>query len=87
MGEWEFYRIPGSGTEDAPFPWSWKCKQPDGRVLTTPDTFRFFLDCVAHARQHGYSNGPLHTRREANETASTPQIRLIPLAHAAASSQ
>ena len=83
MGEWEFYRIPGSGTDDAPFHWSWKCTQADGSVVTTPDTFRFFLDCVAHARLHGYSNGPLLTRREppygfvprlgeANLQASTP---------------
>ena len=64
MGEWEFYRIPGSGADDAPFHWSWKCKQPDGSVLATSDTFRFLLDCVANARLHGYSNGPLLTRRE-----------------------
>ena len=64
MGEWEFYRIPGSGPDDTPYHWSWQCRLEDGTVVTTPDTFRFFLDCVAHARLHGYSNGPLLTRRE-----------------------
>ena len=64
MGEWEFYRIPGGGRDDAPYHWSWRCRPGDGSVLTTPDTFRFFLDCVAHARLHGYCNEPLHTRRE-----------------------
>ena len=64
MGEWEFYRIPGGGPSDAPYHWSWRCRHEDGRVVTTPDTFRFFLDCVAHARLHGYCNGPLHTQRE-----------------------
>jgi hypothetical protein len=65
MGEWEFYRIPAAGADDAPFHWSWRCVQEDGSVLTTPHTFRFFLDCVAHARLHGYCNGPLLTRRDA----------------------
>ena len=65
MGEWEFYRIPASGADDAPFHWSWRCLHENGSVITTPDSFRFFLDCVAHARLHGYCNGPLHTRREA----------------------
>jgi hypothetical protein len=65
MGEWEFYRVPACGVDDAPFHWSWRCLQEDGSVITTSDTFRFFLDCVAHARLHGYCNGPLHTRREA----------------------
>ena len=64
MGEWEFFRIPGNGADDAPFLWCWKCRQEDGSVLNTPDTFRFFLDCVANARLHGYSNGPMLTRRE-----------------------
>jgi hypothetical protein len=64
MGEWEFYRIPGSGAEDAPYLWCWRCRQQDGTVINARDTFRFFLDCVAHARLHGYSNGPLLTRRE-----------------------
>ena len=71
MGEWEFYRIPGAGEDDAPFEWSWRCRQDDGRILDSTDTFRFFLDCVAHARQHGYSNGPLSTRRESPYTAIT----------------
>lgn len=65
MGEWEFYRIPGSGADDAPFQWSWRCNQEEGKVLESSDTFRFFLDCVAHARLHGYRNGPLQTGRHA----------------------
>ena len=65
MGEWEFYRIPSSGADDVPFHWSWRRLQEDGDAITTPHTFRFFLDCVAHARLHGYCNGPLLTRREA----------------------
>ena len=64
MGEWEFYRVPASGADDAPFHWAWRCLHSDGSVVTTGDTFRFFLDCVAHARLHGYCNGPVHTRRE-----------------------
>ena len=64
MGEWEFYRIPGSGADDAPFLWSWRCRQDDGDVNEASQTFRFFLDCVAHARLHGYNNGPLRLRRE-----------------------
>ena len=69
MGEWEFYRVPACGVDDAPFHWSWRRLQEDGSVITTSDTFRFFLDCVAHARLHGYSNGPLLTRREPPEWA------------------
>lgn len=69
MGKWEFYRIPGSGLDDAPYHWSWQCVLEDGSVLATSDTFRFLLDCVAHARLHGYSNGPLLTRREPACTA------------------
>ena len=69
MGQWEFYRIPGVDAEDAPFLWSWQCRQKDGSVLTSPNTFRFFLDCVAHARLHGYSNGPVMTRRETDDRA------------------
>lgn len=76
MGQWEFFRIPGVDTDDAPFLWSWRCRTEDGSVLTTPETFRFLLDCVAHARVHGYSNGPLLTRREAASAG---------LAHAATS--
>jgi hypothetical protein len=76
MGEWEFYRIPGSGADDAPFHWAWQCRREDGSVVTTEDTFRFLLDCVAHARLHGYSNGPLLTRRDpasgAVEVAPSP---------------
>jgi len=64
MGEWEFYRIPGTGEDDAPYHWAWKCRHHDGSILSTGNTFRFLLDCVAHARLHGYSNGPLLTRRE-----------------------
>jgi hypothetical protein len=64
MGEWEFCRVAGSAVDDAPFLWSWRCRQEDGTVMTSSESFRFFLDCVAHARLHGYSNGPLLTRRE-----------------------
>ena len=71
MGQWEFYRIPGSGSDDAPFRWSWRCRYKDGSVAEASEAFRFFLDCVAHARQHGYDNGPLMTRRE-----TTPVRRL-----------
>ena len=69
MGDWEFYRIPVSGVDDAPFHWSWQCRQDDGNVLSTPESFRFFLDCVAHAKMHGYSGGPLHTRRDTPRAA------------------
>ena len=70
MGEWEFYRIPASGVDEAPpFRWCWRSRQPDGSMLETPETFRFLLDCIAHARLHGYSNGPLQTRREPPEWA------------------
>ena len=64
MGDWEFYRIPGGGPDEPPFLWVWQCRRPDGSVLSTSETFRFLLDCVAHARLHGYEGGPLHTRRE-----------------------
>jgi hypothetical protein len=64
MGEWEFFRIPGSTLEGPPFLWSWRCRNADGTELTTPDRFRFLLDCVAHARLHGYSGGPLQTQRD-----------------------
>ena len=64
MGQWEFYRIPVSGAGSASFHWTWRCRQHDGSALTTADTFRFFRDCVAHARLHGYSNEPLLTRRD-----------------------
>jgi hypothetical protein len=64
MGEWAFYRIPGRCADDPPFVWSWRCLRQDGSILSTPDKFRFFLDCVAHARLHGYDYGPLLTRRE-----------------------
>jgi hypothetical protein len=64
MEEWEFYRIPGTGSDDAPFLWAWQCRRSDGSMLSTPNTFRFLLDCVANARLHGYLGGPLLTRRE-----------------------
>ena len=64
MGEWEFYRIPGPGTDGVLFHWSWRCRQDDGSIADTAETFRFFLDCVAHARLHGYRNGPLMLHRE-----------------------
>ena len=65
MGEWEFYRIPAAGADEAPFHWSWRRMQGAGSTVTRPHTFRFFLDCVADARLHGYCNGPLLTRRDA----------------------
>jgi hypothetical protein len=64
MGEWEFYRMPGRGVEGPPFVWSWRCLSEDGTIRSAPDKFRFFLDCVAHARLHGYDYRPLLTRRE-----------------------
>ena len=64
MGEWEFYRIPGPGTDGVKYHWSWRCREDGGGVAESAETFRFFLDCVAHARQHGYKNGPLMLRRE-----------------------
>ena len=63
MGEWEFFRIPGPGTDGVLFHWSWRCQQDDGSVAEASETFRFFLDCVANARLHGYKNGPLTLRR------------------------
>ena len=81
-GEWEFYRIPGSVTDESPFLWSWQCRREDGSVLSTTDTFRFLLDCVAHARLHGYLGGPLHTRRDATDSAAQRPSRSP--AHAAA---
>ena len=64
MGEWEFYRIPVSGQDSVPFHWSWRCYQDDGAIAEASETFRFLLDCVAHARLHGYKNGPMMLRRE-----------------------
>ena len=64
MGQWEFYRVPGDGGDDVPYRWSWLCRQPDGTATTSSEAFRFFLDCVANARLHGYANGPLQTCRE-----------------------
>ena len=69
MGDWEFYRIPGNGADEPSFLWAWQCRREDGSVLSTPDTFRFLLDCVAHARLHGYEGGPLLTRRESPDVA------------------
>ena len=67
MGQWEFFRIPGIG-DDPPFLWSWRCRQDGGTELKTGETFRYLLDCVAHARLHGYSNGPVQTQRDAQPT-------------------
>lgn len=69
MGEWEFFRMPGSGPDTPPFLWAWKCRREDGSVYSTGDSFRFLLDCVAHARLHGYGGGPLLTRREPGYTS------------------
>ena len=63
MGEWEFHRIPGTGLDEPPFLWVWQRRNADGTVVSAPETFRFLLDCVAHARLHGYRGGPLLTRR------------------------
>ena len=82
MGEWAFFRIPGSGEASAPFLWSWKCRNEDGSERSTGETFRFFLDCVAHARLHGYCNGPLQTRSEP-EFGFVTRIGAVPVqAHA-----
>jgi hypothetical protein len=76
MGEWELYRIPAPDVEETAFLWSWRYRKPDGSVVSTPETFRFFLDCVAHARLNGYAGGPLRTRRE------PPSIARLPLTSA-----
>ena len=70
MGEWEFYRIPSTGVDEPPFLWTWQRRNTDGSVVNGPETFRFLLDCVAHARSHGYRGGPLLTRREPGATAA-----------------
>jgi hypothetical protein len=81
MGEWEFHRIPGGGPDEPPFLWTWQCRHPDGSVITAPQTFRFLLDCVAHARLHGYRGGPLLTRREPAAVApvrpAAPTLRVV----------
>ena len=68
MGAWEFFRIPGAGPDAPPFLWAWQCRREDGTVYSTGETFRFLLDCIAHARLHGYTGGPVLTRREAGYT-------------------
>ena len=70
MGDWEFYRIPGGGADEPSLLWAWQCRRHDGSVVSTSDTFRFLLDCVAHARLHGYEGGPLLTRREVARSAT-----------------
>jgi hypothetical protein len=72
IGEWEFYRIPGNDADESPFQWVWQCRREDGSVVSATDTFRFLLDCVAHARLHGYLGGPLQTRRDP-AYAATPR--------------
>ena len=67
MGDWEFYRIPGNGADEPSFLWAWQCRREDGSVVSSPETFRFLLDCVAHARLHGYEGGKLMTRREVSQ--------------------
>jgi hypothetical protein len=81
MGDWEFYRIPGSGTDEPSFLWAWRCRSADGSVVSAPDTFRFLLDCVAHARLHGYGGGPLLTRRDP-APASAATVAAQPLQNA-----
>ena len=68
MGDWEFYRVPGREPDEPPLLWAWQCRRPDGSVVNAPETFRFLLDCVAHARLHGYGGGPLLTRRDPHAT-------------------
>ena len=81
MGEWEFYRIPRTTPDGPPFLWSWRCRHADGTLVTTPDNFRFLLDCVAHARLHGYSGGPLLTHRDpvvdATPRSAVPRLRAV----------
>ncbi|MDB5862589.1 MAG: hypothetical protein JWO70_395 [Betaproteobacteria bacterium] len=81
MGEWEFYRIPGCGADEPPFLWTWQCRHPDGNVVAPSETFRFLLDCVAHAKLHGYRGGPLRTRREPSRMTplrgSAPALRVV----------
>jgi hypothetical protein len=78
MGEWEFYRIPGRGADEPPFLWAWQCRAPDGSVTAASETFRFLLDCVAHARLHGYGGGPLLTRREPGRiTPARAPLRVV----------
>jgi hypothetical protein len=64
MGEWEFFRIESDGASEPPFVWTWQCRHTDGRLVTSRETFRFLLDCVANARLNGFLGGPLLTRRE-----------------------
>jgi len=84
MGAWEFFRIPGAGPDVPPFLWAWQCRREDGSTYSTGDTFRFLLDCIAHARLHGYQGGPVLTRRD---PAYTPAHHIPPPAsrHEAAS--
>lgn len=81
MGEWEFYRIPRTTSDGPPFLWAWRCVRPDGSLISTPENFRFLLDCVAHARLHGYAGGPLLTRRDpvsdATPRAEAPRLRAV----------
>lgn len=64
MGEWEFFRIASDGASEPPFVWAWQCRHTNGTLVTSSETFRFLLDCVAHARLNGFLGGPLQTRRE-----------------------
>jgi hypothetical protein len=65
MGEGEFYRRPRTSAAPPRSIWSWRCRREDGSVVSTTQTFRYFLDCVTHARLHGYSNGLMLTTRDA----------------------
>jgi hypothetical protein len=64
MGEWEFHRVRSTGVDEPPFLWMWQCRNPDGSVISARPVFRFLLDCIAHARLHGYCGGPMMTRRD-----------------------
>ena len=82
-GEWEFYRVSGFSSGDARLEWSWRFHRDDGSVEATPQTFRFFLACVADARLHGYTGAHVLTQPEnpyvqANRRPS-PELRAAAL--------
>lgn len=82
-GEWEFYRVQGFSSGDARLEWSWRVHRDDGSVKSTPQTFRFFLACAAHARLHGYAGQHVLTQPESPNVRAT---RLRPSAQRVAAS-